>query len=169
MVSVRNEAASLGALVAGLRRKLIALGDIRGSTSAGDAPSCLAHEEEFIASMERELERQQRLREGQQEDEEEEKRRTAEGGGTNDKKTLDAGASAGASSDYYSLAVGAAAETMTPLRRRIAAARVRLEEKTVVADAIEVLDASLRELRSSATVSAGAKGAASFKTLDNRY
>ncbi|CAN0307296.1 unnamed protein product [Pylaiella littoralis] len=177
MVSPRNEAASLGALVAGLRRKLIALG---GRNTAGDAPFCIITEEESIASLERELERRQRQRrrqrqeernhhEEEEEEEEEEgegsierNRKTAAGGGTDDVKRVDAAADSDSSA-------AAAAKTTTHLRRRIAAARVRLEEKTVVADAIATLDASLRELQSFAAATAGGGGTAAFKTLDNRY
>lgn len=52
---------------------------------------------------------------------------------------------------------------MLKLRRQMAAARVRLEEKVAVSEAIEALEASLKALRAA---SASAEELVSFRTLD---
>lgn len=143
----RNEAAGLGALLAGLRRKFATLGESSGRKNAG-----VAEDEGVVSALEEELERlQQRHREGDdgkvcKED------RKEDGNGEED-------AAAGASGDSV------VASTRS-LRRKIAAARVRLEERVVVAGTIAALDASLRELQSAA--SAGIARIASFETLDSR-
>lgn len=151
MVSPRNEAAGLGALLAGLQRKFASLGDTSGRKTAG-----VAEDEEFVAALEEELERQQKHHcwekdTGKEPKEGRQERRNERGHGEED-------AAAGASDD--------SAATAKTLRRQVAAARVRLEEKAVVAGAIAALDASLRELQSAA--SAGVAGVALFETLDRR-
>lgn len=153
MVSPRNEAAGLGALLAGLRRKYATLGESTGRKTAG-----VATDEEAVAALEDELERQQRRhREGDHS-----KKRNKDGKEMykedGDSK-VDAAAGA-------AVRCADSAATSKSLRRKIAAARVRLEERLVVAGAIAALDASLRELRSAA--SAGVAGIASFETLDSR-
>lgn len=148
MVTPRNEAASLGALIAGLRRKLASLGESSGRKTAG-----VAEDEEAVAALEEELERLRRRhregdgdREGSEEDGKE--------GGDGE---VDAAAGNGDDS------VLAASKS---LRRKIAAARVRMEERVVVAGAIAALDASVRDLQSAA--SAGIAELASFQTLDSQ-
>lgn len=151
IVSPRNEAASLGALLTGLRRKLATLGGSTGRQGAG-----VAEDEKVVAALEEELGRQQqRHREGDGSKE------GRQGTGNEDRDDGRVDAAAGAAV----LCAEHAAATKS-LRRKIAAARVRSEERAVVADAIAALDASLRELRSAA--SAGVAAMASFETLDSR-
>lgn len=115
-MSVRNEAAALGALLAGLRRKLIG----QNNPSVDD-------ETQLIATL---LERQQQ----QQQQHQEKQRRGMENG------------------------VAELLESGLKLRRQIAAARVRLEEKLVVMDAIGALEGSLQELRSTSDGPGGGGG-----------
>ncbi|CAM9311150.1 unnamed protein product [Ectocarpus sp. 8 AP-2014] len=162
MVTPRNEAASLGALLAGLRRKLTTL----GGTADERNPSGWGKEKQDIATLEGELERRQQRRqlhggEGELAGGEEE-------GGDRGKEEESgdgrAGAAITAAAASRCSASGAAA--IKSVRRRVAAARVRLEEKAVVADALVALEASLRELQEAASSGVGA--VASFETLDSR-
>eukprot|EP00752_Nemacystus_decipiens_P006586 g5928.t1 len=153
MVSPRNEAASLGALLAGLRKKFAALGESSGRRTAG-----VAEDEEVVSALEEELEQSQRRhQEGDggkdcKDDDRAEERCNEDGNGE-----VDAAAVSGAGS----------AATTKSLRRKVAAARVRLEERAVVAGGIAALDGSLRDLQSAA--SAGVAEIASFETLDSRW
>ena len=149
MVSPRNEAASLGALLAGLRRKFATLGEGSGRSTAG-----VAEDEAFVAALEGELEQQQQPRHRAGDDRKEGKGEDRKERGDEDENG-EVDATAGADADC--------AATTKSLRRKIAAARVRLEERAVVAGAVAALDASLRELQSAA--SAGVAGIASFETL----
>lgn len=151
MVSPRNEAASLGALLAGLRRKFATLGEGSGRSTAG-----VAEDEAFVAALEGELEQQQQPRHRPGDDRKEGKGEDRKERGDEDENG-EVDATAGADADF--------AATTKSLRRKIAAARVRLEERAVVAGAVAALDASLRELQSAA--SAGVAGIASFETLDS--
>ncbi|CBN75532.1 conserved unknown protein [Ectocarpus siliculosus] len=163
MVTPRNEAASLGALLAGLRRKLTTL----GGTADERSPSGWEKEKQDIAALEGELERRQQRRQphggegelagGEEEGGDRGKEEERGDGGAGAAITAAAAASRCSAS-------GAAA--IKSLRRRVAAARVRLEEKAVVADAILALEASLRELQAAASSGVGA--VASFETLDCR-
>lgn len=161
MVTPRNEAASLGALLAGLRRKLTTL----GGTAAERSPSGWEKEKQDIAALEGELERRQQRRqphegEGELEGGEEEGQ---ERGKEEDRGD---GAACAAITAIASRCSTSGAAAIKSLRRRVAAARVRLEEKAVVADAIAALEASLRELQKAASSGVGA--VASFETLDSR-
>lgn len=161
MVSPRNEAASLGALLAGLRRKLTRTGG-----SADQSGATGNDEDTLIASLQADLERHQQ--QCQREVEgiagvEVEGEKLSLGNG--ESGSGGAGA-AGGTGIGDGVSPVAAAATMKSLRRRIAALRVRLEERAVVTDAIAALEASLRELQSAASSGVGA--IASFETLDSR-
>eukprot|EP00752_Nemacystus_decipiens_P016019 g14321.t1 len=131
MVSPRNEAASLGGLLAGLRKIFAALRE-----SSGRRPAGVAEDEEVVSALEEELEQSQRRhqegdggKDGKDVDRAEE-RYNEDGNGE-----FDAAADSGAGS----------AATTKSLRRKIAAARVRLEERAVVAGGIAALNGSLRD------------------------
>ncbi|CAM9622374.1 unnamed protein product [Ectocarpus fasciculatus] len=160
MVTPRNEAATLGALLAGLRRKLTTL----GGTVDERNPSGWEKEKQDIAALEGELERRQHQRQphggywGLDGGEEEGGERAKE------EERGEEVASAAITAVASRCSASGAAATKS-LRRRVAAARVRLEEKAVVADAIAALEASLRELQKAASSGVGA--VASFETLDS--
>eukprot|EP00903_Cladosiphon_okamuranus_P013966 g12987.t1 len=106
MVTPRNEAASLGALLTGLRRKFATLGESSGRKSAG-----VADDEEVVSALEEELERQQQRRREGDGSKEGKGGREEDGNGVED-------ACAGTSGDPVVTATKS-------LRRKVAAARVR--------------------------------------------
>ena len=151
MVSHRNETAALGALLAGLRRKL------------ASQSSTVSDETRAVARLEAELERQ----EHQQHEKQElalSRRASEEQEQGNDEVVpiavvvkegvivAEVGDVSGCPRVY--------GEGIKVLRRNLSAARVRLEEKTVIGDAIAALEKSLLELKAAGSGS-------SFRTLDS--
>lgn len=119
IVSVRNEAAALGALLTGLKRKL--------STQRSSADG----EKELVARLEeKHLEQRRELA-------------ASQGGDRESGKELE-----------------------LKLWRELVAARVRLEEKAVIRDAIVTLEESLRQLQSTYVAGDDAASAARFRPLD---
>ena len=155
MVSPRNETAALGALLAGLRRKL------------GGQTSTASDETELVSTLEEELEQQRQKEKEVLEASGERKHASEEREPVEDDIRGDTDCSVGVSeigkgADGVGI-VDPVPRRVKMLRRRLCAARVRLEEKAVMAEAIAALDASLRGLRSA--VASGA--VASFRTLDD--
>eukprot|EP00904_Undaria_pinnatifida_P008004 jgi/Undpi1/4333/HiC_scaffold_17.g07699.m1 len=118
IVSPRNEAAAMTALLAGLWRKL-----------AGQSSFKPVDQTDVVIAK---LEEQLSQRQQQQQEEQQQGQQQADGNASS---------------------------------RRIAATRVRLEEKEVVAGAVEALENSLKELQQA--VSAEGVGLASFRPLDS--
>lgn len=160
MVSPRNEVAALGALLAGLRRKLASQ-----SSTASD-------EMRAVARLEAELERQ----EHQQQQEQElalrrrasEEREPGNDGLLPSEAVVKAGVNVSEGGDG-SVFPRVSGEGIRVLRRNVSAARVRLEEKTIISDCIVALEKSLLELKAAESGS-GSSGAAlaPFRTLDSR-
>lgn len=161
MVTPRNEAASLGALLAGLRRKLTTL----GGTVDESSPSGWEMKKEVIAELEGELDRREQQRQPHGGEGELDGGEGEAGERVKEEEHVD-GTAGAATTPVASRGSTSGAAAIKSLRRRVAAARVRLEEKAVVADAIAALEASLRELQKAASSGVGA--VASFETLDRR-
>ena len=167
IVSPRNEAAAMTALLAGLWRKLAG----QSSFKPVDQTDVV------IAKLEEQLsQRQQQQQEEQQQGQQQadgnassviERKGKAAGDGDNSgggDGGGDGGGSGGGGSGGGGGGGGGGVSTKT-LQRRIAATRVRLEEKEVVAGAVEALENSLKELQQA--VSAEGVGLASFRPLDS--
>lgn len=175
-MSPRNEAAAVGALLGGLRRKLI------GQRSSA------ADEEELIAGLEAEQPQRPPRQRDLEKEEGEGATRGLEGKWKAAEEVLRAESSGGRVGEGYDSAVavqaregrvaaesvcgkaggggaGVAVDVERKTRRQLAAARVRLEEKVVLAEAIAALEASLLDLQSAVGAGSAAE-LVSFRPLD---